>query len=65
VATCAPFFPSNTIGADGRVGGNVVYVLDLGAQNEALRARFGDRSWYRFGPHPRRGDPLPSITPYD
>lgn len=65
VATYAPFFPSNTIEPDGRVGGNVVYVLDLGAHNEVLRTRFGDRAWYRFGPHLRRGDPLPTLTPYD
>jgi hypothetical protein len=64
VATYAPFFPSNTIGPDGRVGGNVVYVLDLGAHDEALRARFGDRTWYRFGPHLRRGDPNATLTRY-
>jgi hypothetical protein len=64
VATYGPFFPSNTIEADGRVGGNVVYVLDLGSHNEALRSRFGDRTWYRYGPHLRRGDPLPSLTRY-
>jgi hypothetical protein len=64
VATYAPFFPSNTIDANGRVGGNVVWVLDLGAHNEALRTRFADRTWYRFGPHLRRGDPNPTITPY-
>jgi hypothetical protein len=64
VATYAPFFPRNQIQPDGRVGGNVVYVLDLGAHNEALRARFGDRTWYRFGPHLRRGDPNATITPY-
>jgi hypothetical protein len=49
VASYAPFLPANTIGPDGRVGGDVVYVLDLGPHNEALRARFGDRAWYRFG----------------
>ena len=64
VATYAPFFPANTIGADGRVGGNVVYVLDHGAHNETLRARFGDRTWYRFGPHLRSRDPVPRLTPY-
>jgi hypothetical protein len=64
VATYAPFFPRNAIDRDGRVGGNVVYVLDLGAHNEALRARFGDRTWYRLGPHLRRGDPNATITPY-
>ena len=64
VATYAPFFPRNVIEPDGRVGGNVVYVLDLGAHNEVLRARFGDRTWYRLGPHLRRGDPEATITPY-
>jgi hypothetical protein len=64
VATYAPFFPANTIEADGRVGGNVVYVLDLGARDETLRTRFGDRTWYRFGPHLTRGDPTPTLTPY-
>ena len=63
-ATYGPFFPANTIGPDGRVGGNVVYVLDLGAHNEVLRARFGDRTWYRFGPHLRRGDSTATLTPY-
>lgn len=63
-ATYGPFFPSNRIGADGRVGGNVVYVLDLGAHNEVLRARFGDRTWYRFGPHLRRGESIATLTPF-
>jgi hypothetical protein len=49
VASYASFLPANTIEPDGRVGGDVVYVLDLGPHNEALRARFGDRAWYRFG----------------
>jgi hypothetical protein len=64
VATYAPFFPRNTIEPDGRVGGNIVYVLDLGAHDEALRARFGDRTWFRFGPHLTRGDSTPTFTPY-
>jgi hypothetical protein len=63
-ATYAPFFPSNTIGPDGRVGGNVVYVLDLGSHNDVLRTRFADRTWYRFGPHLRRGDATATLTPY-
>jgi hypothetical protein len=64
VATYGPFFPANTIDANGGVGGNVVYVLDLGAHDEVLRARFGNRTWYRFGPHLTRGDPNPTLTPY-
>lgn len=33
-ATFAPFLPANTIEPDGRVGGNVVYVLDRGAHDK-------------------------------
>jgi len=63
LASYAPFLPANTIGPDGRVGGNVVYVLDLGSHDEALRARFGDRTWYTFGPeHARPGEA--TLTPY-
>lgn len=63
-ASFAPFFPANTIEADGRVGGNVVYVLDLGDHNEVLRSRFGDRTWYRFGPLRAPGDSVPTLMPY-
>ena len=35
------------IGPDGRLDGDVIYAADLGDRNEALRARFGDRKWYR------------------
>jgi len=35
------------IDAQGRIDGDVIYVADLGAHNEVLRARFGDRGWYR------------------
>ena len=59
-----PFFPANDIGADGHVGGNVVYALDLGPHNEVLRPRFGSRTWYRFGPHRTPGDSVPSLIPY-
>jgi hypothetical protein len=64
-ASYAPFFPANTIDADGHIGGDVVYVLDLGAHNEVLRGRFGDRAWYRFGPHRSAKDSLPTIMLYD
>lgn len=64
VATYGPFLPANAIGSDGRIGGDVVYVLDLGSHNEVLRARFGDRSWYTFGPHRTRGQADATLTPY-
>jgi hypothetical protein len=63
-ASYAPFYPANRIGPDGRIGGDVIYAMDLGEHDEVLRARFGDRTWYRFGPHSSRGDRVPRITPY-
>lgn len=45
-----PFLTLNHVGPDGRVGGDVVFARDLGARNEELRARFGDRPWYRYRP---------------
>jgi hypothetical protein len=64
-ASFGPFFPANEIGPDGHLGGNVVYALDLGGHNEVLRARFGDRKWYRFGPHKSPKDSMPSLIPYE
>jgi hypothetical protein len=64
-ASYAPFFPANRIGADGHLGGDVVYALDLGQHNEVLRARFGNRRWYRFGPHRTPSDSTPSLLPYE
>ncbi len=63
-ASYAPFFPANAIDKNGHVNGDVVYVLDLGERDELLRARFGDRTWYRFGPRERQGDQLPTLIPY-
>jgi hypothetical protein len=63
-ATYAPFLPANTIDRDGRVGGDVVYVLDLGSYNETLRARFGERAWYTYGPRLDIGDAQPTLSPY-
>ena len=48
-ASFVPFFAANSIDRRGRVSGNVIYAIDLGAHNEVLRGRFGDRVWYRFG----------------
>jgi hypothetical protein len=64
-ASFGPFFPANDIGPDGHLGGNVVYALDLGGHNEVLRARFGNRTWYRFGPHKTPRDSMPSLVPYE
>ena len=44
----ALFLAQQEIDSSGRVGGNVVFARDLGARNELLRERFGDRTWYRY-----------------
>lgn len=59
-----PFLGLNHVGADGRVGGGVVFVRDLGARNEELRARFGDRTWYRYRPRRSPADSSTAFTPY-
>ena len=64
VASFAPFFPANTFDAEGHLAGNVVYALDYGNHDEALRARFGDRTWYRFGERMAAGDTIPTLRPY-
>ncbi len=63
-ASYAPFFPANTFDSTGHLNGNVIYALDLGNHDEALRARFGDRSWYRFGQRIVAGDSTPTLRPY-
>jgi 4-amino-4-deoxy-L-arabinose transferase-like glycosyltransferase len=64
-APFGPALPLEEIGADGRIGGDVVYAADLGARNEALRARFGDRRWYRLSLHPvGRGRLRATVSPY-
>ena len=60
-----PMLLRNQIDADGRIGGDVVYALDLGERNAVLRGRFGDRAWYRFEvPRARPGND-PILVPYE
>ena len=59
-----PFLTLNRVGPDGRVGGDVVFVRDLGARNDELRARFGDRTWYRYRPRRSSADTSPSFVRY-
>jgi hypothetical protein len=37
-----------TVGRDGRLGGDIVYVREMGPSDTLLRSRFGDRTWYRY-----------------
>jgi hypothetical protein len=55
----------NEIDGAGHVGGPAVYVMNLGDRNEVLRARFGDRHWYRFEVPLRSADSLPVLIPYE
>lgn len=52
------------IDGTGHIGGDVVYVADLGDHNEALRGRFGDRAWYRARIVPTTGVPPVVIDRY-
>jgi hypothetical protein len=64
-APFGPALPLEEIGADGRIGGDVVYAADLGERNETLRARFGDRHWYRLSLRPAgRGRLRATVSPY-
>ena len=54
----------NTFDGDGRIGGPAVFVMDLRNHNEALRARFGGRQWYRFEVPRNRPDSAAVLVPY-
>ncbi|HJU65600.1 MAG TPA: hypothetical protein VJ596_07975, partial [Gemmatimonadaceae bacterium] len=60
-----PFLRLNVPSENGRVGGKVVFARDLGAHNELLRPRFGERSWYRYVPRRGPGDSSPVFERYD
>ncbi len=64
-APFGPALPLEEIEKDGRIGGDVIYAADLGDRNESLRARFGDRRWYRLSLHPvGRGRLRATVSPY-
>ena len=60
----ALFLAEQQIDSDGRIGGDVVYARDLGARNELLRSRFGDRAWYRYRPPSSLADTSLAFVPY-
>lgn len=63
-APFGPALPLEQFGADGRLGGDVIYAADLGDRNDVLRARFGDRRWYRLALRPERGGLRAVVSPY-
>lgn len=60
-----PMLLLNRFDESGRIGGPVVYVIDLGERNEILRSRFRHRRWYRYEVPRVRADSLPVLVPYD
>ena len=60
----ALFLAEQPIGTDGRIGGDVVFARDFGARDERLRARFGDRVWYRYRPPTSLSDTAIAFVPY-
>jgi hypothetical protein len=60
-----PMLLRNRFDAQGRIDGQVVYVMDLSERNEVLRSRFGDRQWYRWEIPRGSRDSVPKLVPYD
>ena len=54
----------NEIGRDGHIAGSIVFVADIAEHNEVLRARFGDRPWYRLRLPEAGGERVPRLVPY-
>jgi hypothetical protein len=59
-----PALLRNEIDRDGHIAGPVVMVADMGEHNEVLRARFGDRPWYRLRLDSESADRAPRLIPY-
>jgi len=58
------FLAHQRVGADGRVGGDVIFVRDLGERNELLRQRFADRTWLRYRLARSLDDTSTAFVPY-
>lgn len=58
------FLARQRLGPDGRVAGDVVFARDLGARNELLRDRFGERAWYVYVPARDLADDRPAFALY-
>ncbi|HEX7939620.1 MAG TPA: hypothetical protein VF483_11590, partial [Gemmatimonadaceae bacterium] len=60
-----PLLLKNRFDALGRVDGHIIYVMNLGPRNELLRARFGDRQWFRYEIPKGQSDSMPRFVPYE
>lgn len=59
----APFLALARFDRGGALGGPVVFARDLGPRNQLLRARFPDRTWFRYQARASLGD-TSAIVPY-
>jgi hypothetical protein len=60
-----PLLLQNQFDDLGRLDGQVIYAMNLGERNSALRARFGDRQWFRYEVPANQPDSSPVLVPYD
>jgi hypothetical protein len=60
-----PLLLHNRFDKLGRLDGQVIYAMNLGDRNNALRARFGDRQWFRYEVPADKPDSSPVLVPYD
>ena len=60
-----PMLLLNDVDSAGRIGGSVVYAINLGERNEILRRRFADRHWFRYEAPRSRPGTMPVLVPYD
>lgn len=59
-----PFLAQNRVTGDGELGGDVIYVRDLGGHNLALRKMYPDRIWYHYNPRRSASDSGAVFTKY-
>jgi len=59
-----PFLIRNQIGADGKLGGEIIYARDFGAHNLALRKEYAGRTWWRYMPRRFAGDSSAAFVRY-
>jgi hypothetical protein len=60
----AMFLSRQRFDSEGRLGGPVVFAIDYGDRNQLLRARFGNRTWYRLTVEAKDSATTFAIVPY-